>query len=172
MPEVAPADRVCPYLRGRSQREPVLQPSWDNHCTVIPAIHLPAAQQARYCLGGRYAECPRFRRQRDRPLPSYVTGVPTSPPPPTVVVPDRPVLWWRRPWGRRVLTVLMAMALLGLGVAGWHWRAARLDKLPTPVPVPTPSVVLESPVSGERSPYLPPLFGPMEGYPGERGPFR
>ncbi len=166
MPEGVPADRVCPYLRGRVQGLPVLQPSWDNHCVVIPAIHLPRAQQARYCLGGRHGECPRFRRQQHRPLPTYATGVPTPPPPSPVVVPDLPVLWWRRPQGRRVLTFLLAAVLLGLGVVGWRWRAAMPDKLPTPVAVPTPAVVLDVPVGGERSPYLPPLFGPVEGMPG------
>lgn len=159
MPEPAPADRICPYLRGRRRSEPVPEPSWDNHCAVVSAVHLPTAQQARFCLGGRYAECPRYIRQQTHPLPRYITGISSPPPPPPVVPPALPTLWWRRPWGRWMLRLVMLTALLVLAWLGWRWRATTV---PLPVEVrTTPPIVWTAPTPSVRSPYLPPVYGPV-----------
>ena len=150
--------RVCPYLRGRHQAEPILAPSPNNHCILAASIHLPSAQQSRYCLGGQHPACSRFQRQQMRPLPRYVTGIPTPPAPILPPRPALPTLWWRRPWGRTTLRVFLALALVAMIVLGWRWRSASIstrfvERPPLPIPA---AIITPTPVN----PYLPPRFGP------------
>lgn len=144
MPEAEAADRVCPYLRGRQQPEPLLSPSDNNHCVLAASIHLPGSQQSRYCLGGNYHACSRFVRQQERPLPSYVMGIPPAPPPPGPEVPPLSTLIWRRWWFRKLVMYLLIVLFLALVVLGWNWRRATIQPritprppLPTTLPLPT-----------------------------------
>lgn len=151
-------ERVCPYLRGRYQGDPALTPSLSNHCVLAASIHLPTAQQSRYCLGGQHPTCSRFLRQQARPLPRYVTGIPAPLPAILPPRPDLPTLWWRRPWGRIAIRLLLALVLVGMIVLGWRWRSASIParfssrpQLPTPIVAVTPTPI---------NPYLPPRLGP------------
>ncbi len=164
MAEAEAIARICPYLRGRYQGDPEPIPSANNHCILAASIHLPTAQQSRHCLGGQHSHCHRFERQQARPLPRYVTGIPSLPPPP----PPHPValstLWWRRPWGRIAIRLTLALLLAGLLVLGWRWReatipSARLRLTPRP-PLPTPLVIATPAPLDSANPYLPPTFGP------------
>ncbi len=156
--EKSTSERVCPYLRGRYQGEPALTPSPSNHCILAASIHLPTPQQSRYCLGGQHPACPRFQRQQMRPLPPYVTGLPTPPPPILPPHPSLPTLWWRRPWGRVTVRLFLALFLVGMIVLGWRWRSGSVSmRFVERPPLPTPIVALTpTPVQ----PYLPPRFGP------------
>ena len=159
MPEASEPARICPYLRGRFQPEPVLHPHANNQCILAASIHLPQGQQSRYCLGGGHTRCSRFRRQQDQPLPRYVTGVhPTLPPPPSPK-PDIPDLVWRRPFWRRWLRWLPILLLIALMALGWRWRQSTLPvhtdagrpPLPTPIAAPTTAPNIE---------FLRPTYGP------------
>lgn len=161
MPEPAPIERVCPYLRGRHWPAPVLQPSPHNHCILAASIHLPQTQQGRYCLGGRHAQCPRFQRQAEAPLPRYITGVPTAPPPPLPAPPELGTILWRRPITRTILRWLLVAVLVALLVSGWRWRQNSLTPRLTPRP-PLPTAIAPLPDPGPNP------FAPSKLVPGSR----
>ncbi len=143
MPE-AGVRAICPYLRGRGQQTRQLHPSDDNHCLVTASIHLPHSQQSRFCLGGHYESCRRYIAQKDRPLPLYVTGVrPKSvqmtPPPPPLRV-----RFWRRPWFRLLLRLVVLALLVMVVFWGWRWQQDLVPRrelvrppMPTAIPAPT-----------------------------------
>ncbi len=159
MSEGGPGRRICPYLRGRRQPQPYLQPSDLNHCIVAASIHLPQAQQSRFCLGGQYGQCSRFSRQQADIVPKYITGVPTEPPPPAVTVPTLPVLLWRRPFFRPLVMTFAILALVVIMVFGWRWRQDSLPAGVTPRP-PLPTAIV-APTLQSTSPFVRPTAGPV-----------
>ena len=134
--------QVCAYLRGRRQPEPLLLPSDDNHCVLAASIHLPHAQQSRFCLGGRYSTCNRYERQQDRPLPQYVVGVRPAPAPPPVRAPERATLPWRRPWWRPAMLWLLAALFAAFVIVAWRWQDQRISPRITPRP-PLPTAIAQ-----------------------------
>jgi len=142
MPEPVVDTQVCPYLRGRRQPPPVLTPSDDNHCVLAASIHLPHAQQSRFCLGGRYAACSRYERQQDRPLPNYVAGVRPAPAPPPVQAPERTTLLWRRPWWRPAMLWLLAILFAAFVIVAWRWQDQLTQPRLTPRP-PLPTAIVQ-----------------------------
>jgi hypothetical protein len=159
MPEAPPVERTCPYLRGRKGRISST-PGDNNYCLLASSIHLPRAQQTRYCLGGHFEDCTRYQRQAARPVPRYVRGarpVQVRPNTPTVRLHTLP---WRYPWVRPVLKWLLIILLVVGFVALWRWRMAEtkpyvVQRDPVPTPLVTP--VLEQPEQ-----YLLPTAGPPE----------
>ena len=162
MPEERPPiERVCPYLRGRGGSGPVPTPDDGNRCLLASSIHLPRTQQTRYCLGGRFEQCPRYQRQEARPIPRYVRGAR-----PMNVRPSAPTLRlrtlpWRYPWVPGLLTWLVILLLVVLFIVLWQWRMAhtqpyvvKRDIVPTPVITPAAP---EIPAN-----YLRPTAGPPE----------
>ncbi len=160
MPELEANEQVCPYLRGRRQPAPVLTPSDDNHCVLAASIHLPHAQQSRYCLGGRYRSCSRFERQQDRPLPRYVVGLRPSPASAPVQAPERSTLLWRRPWFRQVVLWMVVAVFVVLVIAGWRWQDQRTEPRVTPRP-PLPTAIVQ-PTGETTSDYNLPAVGPNQ----------
>ncbi|HEY53828.1 MAG TPA: hypothetical protein G4N94_10255 [Caldilineae bacterium] len=160
MPEPISGAQVCPYLRGRRQASPVLMPSDDNHCVLAASIHLPHAQQSRFCLGGRYAACSRYKRQRDRPLPKYVVGVRPAPAPPPVQAPERPTLLWRRSWFRPALLWGLAVVFALLVIMAWRWQEQRTQPRITPRP-PLPTIIA-LPTAEAPTIFDPPSVRPVE----------
>jgi len=144
MAEVPQVDRICPYLRGRGGDVSVT-PGEDNYCLLASSIHLPRAQQTRYCLGGHYRECARFQLQEGRPVPRYVRGarpVQVRPSTPTVQLRTLP---WRYPWVLPALKWLLILLLVALFIYLWRWRMQQTrpyvvnrDPIPTPVVSPVP----------------------------------
>ncbi|RME81998.1 MAG: hypothetical protein D6775_12095 [Caldilineae bacterium] len=150
---------VCPYLRGRHQSYPVLEPDEDNQCILTASIHLPRSQQSRFCLGGNHARCSRYQRHGDRPVPPYVTGIRPAEVNTEVPVPDLPLLVWRRPWFRRMLRVLVVLVLALAVVLAWRWRVQTMPHRITPVPTLPPTPVLPV-LTPTPNPYLQPTQGP------------
>ncbi len=157
MPEGASAASVCPYLRGRYRSEPNLAPSDANACVLAAFIYLPKPQQSRYCLGGQHLACARFVRQQMEPLPRYLTGIPTAPPPERLAPAELPTLWWRRRAGKVFLRLIVVLLFAGLIVFGWHWRSTNIlvpltprPPLPTAIPAPTlpPPDLFSPPTAG------------------------
>ena len=160
MPERAPIERICPYLRGRKGIDPHPQPSEENLCLLASSIHLPRAQQSRYCLGGHFQECPRYQRQGSRPIPRYVRGarpVQVRPATPTVKLRTLP---WRYPWALPVLKWVLILLLATLFIYLWQWRMGQTrpyvvqrDPVPTPLVTTVPDIPEQ---------YLIPTAGPPE----------
>jgi len=142
MAEKPLVERICPYLRGRHDASPTLAPGADNLCLLVSSIHLPRSQQARYCLGGRFEQCPRYQRQKNRPIPRYVRGaqpldIRTSTP--TI---SRRTLPWRHPWVLSALKWLIVILLIALFVFLWQWRMSNtrpfvVERDPVPTPITT-----------------------------------
>ena len=154
------AEHVCPHLRGRRQPAPLLMPSDDNHCVLAASIHLPHAQQSRYCLGGRYSSCSRFERQQDRPLPKYVVGVGPSPVAAPVVAPERSTLIWRRPWFRQVVLWFLVVVFVAILAVAWRWQDQRTEPRITPRPA-LPTAIAQ-PTGETTSDYDLPVVGPEQ----------
>ena len=158
--EMTVIERVCPYLRGRSASHPALTPGPDNYCLLASSIHLPRAQQTRYCLGGHFEQCHRYQLQGDRPLPRYVRGarpMNVRASAPTVKLRTLP---WRHPRAPRALKWLIILSLTALFIALWQWRMTNIhpyvvkrDSVPTPVVTPAPEIPIR---------YLRPTEGPPE----------
>ncbi|NOX62313.1 MAG: hypothetical protein GXP42_10285 [Chloroflexi bacterium] len=150
----------CPYLRGRYGPQPDETPGEGNHCILAASIHLPRSQQTRFCLTGRFEQCSRYRRQADRPLPAYITGVRVEPLPPPRQRPDLPDLPWRRPLARRLARLVPILVLLALLVLGWRYRqSATPARIYTRPPLPTP---IQAPSPTYENPFLPPTAGPAQ----------
>jgi len=158
MPEHSSTTNVCPYLRGGRQTEPGLTPSDDNRCQLVSSIHLPHAQQSRYCLGGHYKACSRFKRQQGRAVPAYVRGARPADVRPNAPTRRLKTLPWRHPWVTQVGKWLLVILLTALFIYLWRWRMSethpyvvRRDAVPTPIATSTPAI---PPV------YLRPTAGP------------
>ncbi len=159
MAETPQIDRICPYLRGRGG-DVSLTPGEDNYCLLASSIHLPRAQQTRYCMGGHYRDCSRFQMQDGRPVPRYVRGtrpVQVRPSTPTLKLRTLP---WRYPWVPSALKWLLILLLAALFIYLWQWRmhqtrpyVVERDPIPTPVASPAPD---------NPELYLPPTAGPPE----------
>jgi hypothetical protein len=158
MPETSTLERVCPYLRNQGEGQIVLTPADGNYCLLASSIHLPRAQQTRYCLGGRFRQCSRYQRQDNRPIPRYVRGarpMHVRPAAPTVRLRTLP---WRYPWVVPALKWLFIVALLLLFIQLWRWRMAATAPFVVkrdPIPI---SILTPTPETPER--YLRPTLGP------------
>lgn len=159
MPETN-ADRICPYLRGRHDVRPSHEPGDENLCLLASSIHLPRAQQARYCLGGRFEACPRYQRQQNRPVPHYVSGAqPLNIRPNTPTI-TRSTLPWRHFWVLPALKWLLIILLITLFALFWRRRMANTrpyvtERDPTPAPI-------TAPIPETYPQYLRPTAGPPE----------
>lgn len=145
MPEESPAiERVCPFLRRRNASGAVLTPLDDNFCLLASSIHLPRAQQTRYCLGGRFEQCPRYKRQGARPIPRYVRGARPQKVRPSAPTVNLRTLPWRYPWVLPALKWLFVILLIVLFVYIWQWRMSKtppfvVERDPTPISILTPT---------------------------------
>jgi len=135
--------RICPHLRGPGVAQAL--PDEKNRCVLASSIYLPRAQQTRFCLGGRYRQCPRFLRQGDRPIPPYVKGAQAPSVRPTTPTVRLRTLPWRYPWVPAALKWLLLALLLVAFVWLWQWRMAQTppfvverEQPPTPLATPTP----------------------------------
>jgi hypothetical protein len=160
MPEDSQRERVCPYLRGRSDALPSLTPGDDNLCLLASSIHLPRPQQARFCLGGRFEQCPRYQRQKDHPIPHFVRGArPADVRPSAPTIPLR-TLPWRHPWALPALKWLIIILLAALFIFLWRWRMANTRPFVVEREIaPTP---ITAPVQEAAPQYLRPTGGPPE----------
>ncbi len=160
MAEQSRIERVCPYLRGRREAAPVLTPGSDNLCLLASSIHLPRSQQARYCLGGRFEQCQRYQRQKNRPIPRYVRGA--HPPSIRASAPtiQRRTLPWRHSWVLPALKWLIIILLAAIFIYVWRWRMSNTRPFVVQRdPVPTPII---APAQELNPRYLRPTAGPPE----------
>lgn len=158
MAEKPLVERICPYLRGRHDASPSLTPGSDNLCLLASSIHLPRSQQARYCLGGRFEQCQRYQRQKNRPVPRYVRGAQPLDIRASTPTISRRTLPWRHPWVLPALKWLIVIALITLFIFLWRWRmnntrpfVVERDPVPTPITAPAQETAPQ---------YLRPTAGP------------
>lgn len=157
---------VCPYLGLLDDPEAHLNyPSFENRCySTIARESIPLSEQSVFCLGGKYASCPRYMAvhgppQADQtiemaPVPLVPVATAPAAPLPTYVAP-MPVTRSSpgRDWS---LAIILGGMLVGIllcvgAVAGYFSLRALVSTLPL---TPTPPVVVVIPVGPSLTPTL------------------
>ena len=159
---------VCPYLGLLEDPEAHLNyPSFENRCySTIARESIPLSEQSVFCLGGKYAGCPRYMAvhgppQSDPTIEMAAVPIPQAPSTPATAGPA-PVQTYVAPlpasqstsgrdWSMAVILggMLVGILLCVGSFAGYFSLRALVSTLPG---TPTPPVVVVIPVGPSATP--------------------